>query len=129
VRELENIIERAVVLADDCLITPDDLELSNGPNKIYADLHSRRNRRVDDLKLSTLRDYTSIPLSVEDLKEIKQHLRERAVENVEKLFVVNALQRSHGNVARASVETGMLRPNFHAMMKKIGISAREYVES
>jgi DNA-binding NtrC family response regulator len=129
VRELENIIERAVVLADDSLITPDDLELSNGPNKIYADLHSRRNRRVDDLKLSPLRDYTSIPLSVEDLKEIKQHLRERAVENVEKLFVVNALQRSHGNVARASVETGMLRPNFHAMMKKIGISAREYVES
>jgi transcriptional regulator with GAF, ATPase, and Fis domain len=129
VRELENIIERAVVLADDCLITTDDLELNNGPNKIYADLHSRRNRRVDDLKLSPLRDYTSVPLSVEDLKEIKQHLRERAVENVEKLFVVNALQRSNGNVARASVETGMLRPNFHAMMKKIGISAREFVES
>jgi len=128
VRELENIIERAVVLADDALITADDLELGNGPNEIYADLHSRRNRRVDDLKLSPLRDYTSVPLSADDLKEIKQQLRERAVESVEKVFVVNALQRCNGNVTRASVETGMLRPNFQAMMKKIGISAREYVE-
>ena len=129
VRELENIIERAVVLAEYSLITPDDLELSHCSTEIYSDLHSRRNRRVDDLKLGHLRDYASVPLSVEDLKEIKQHLRKHAVENVEKIFVVSALQRHGGNVTRASEETGMLRPNFQAMMKKIGMSAREYVES
>ena len=129
VRELENIIERAVVLAEDSMITPDDLELSHGSTEICADLHSRRNRRIDDLKLGHVRDYSSVPLSVEDLKEIKRHLREHAVENVEKNFVISALQRHRGNVTRASEETGMLRPNFQAMMKKIGISAREYVES
>jgi len=111
VRELENIIERAVVLAEDCLITPEDLELSHGTNEVV-----------------TL-DYTAVPLSVEELKETKRHLREHAVEDVEKAFVVSALQRSRGNITRASEETGMLRPNFQAMMKKLGISAREYVES
>lgn len=51
------------------------------------------------------------------------------MEDVEKAFVVNALQRSHGSVTRAAEETGMLRPNFQAMIKKLGVSAREYVES
>lgn len=111
VRELENIIERAVVLAEDSLITPDDLELSIGSNELV------------------MLDYTAVPLSVEELKETKRHLREQAVEDVEKAFVINALQRNRGNITRAAEETGMLRPNFQAMMKKLGISAREYVES
>ena len=111
VRELENIIERAVVLAEDSLITPDDLELSIGSNELVA------------------LDYTVIPLNAEELKEAKRHLREQAVEDIEKAFVINALQRNRGNITRAAEETGMLRPNFQAMMKKLGISAREYVES
>ena len=112
VRELENIIERAVVLAEDSMITHDDLELN----------HSLSSGIIQQ-------DYTTVPISVEELKETKRHLREQAVEDVEKAFVVNALQRSHGNITRAAEETGMLRPNFQAMMKKIGVSAREYVES
>jgi len=111
VRELENIIERAVVLAEDSLITHEDLELGHA------------------LSETIISDYTAIPLSVEELKETKRQLREHAVEDVEKSFVVSALQRSKGNVTRAAEETGMLRPNFQAMMKKLGISAREYVES
>jgi DNA-binding NtrC family response regulator len=111
VRELENIIERAVVLAEDSLITPDDLELSIGANELVAP------------------DYSVVPLNVEELKEAKRHLREQAVEDIEKAFVINELQRNRGNITRAAEETGMLRPNFQAMMKKLGISAREYVES
>lgn len=111
VRELENIIERAVVLAEDSLITPDDLELSIGANELVAP------------------DYSVVPLNAEELKEAKRHLREQAVEDIEKAFVINALQRNRGNITRAAEETGMLRPNFQAMMKKLGISAREYVES
>ena len=111
VRELENIIERAVVLAEDSQITPDDLELSIGSNELV------------------MLDYSVVPLNAEELKEAKRHLREQAVEDIEKAFVINALQRNRGNITRAAEETGMLRPNFQAMMKKLGISAREYVES
>ncbi len=111
VRELENIIERAVVLAEGSLITPDDLELSISS------------------KEPVLLDYAVVPLNVEELKDAKRHLREQAVEDIEKSFVINALQRNNGNITRASEETGMLRPNFQAMMKKLGISARDYAES
>lgn len=111
VRELENIIERAVVLAEDSLITPDDLELGGAA-----------------ISEQVLLDYTAIPLSVEELKETKRQLREQAVEDVERAFVVNALQRNRGNITRAAEETGMLRPNFQAMMKKLGVSARDYAQ-
>ena len=129
VRELENIVERAVVLAEDNLFIHNDLELGDTSTEIYADLHSRRNRRADDFILSRLRDYASMPLNVEDLNEIKLHLLKHAAENVEKGVVISALQRHAGNVTRASEETGMLRPNFQEMMKKIGITAREYADS
>ena len=109
VRELENIIERAVVLAEDSLITPEDLELGGTVP-------------VESLAL----EYTAVPLSVEELKETKRHLREQAVEDVERAFVINALQRNRGNITRAAEETGMLRPNFQAMLKKLGVSARDY---
>lgn len=109
VRELENIIERAVVLAGDSLITPEDLEMGGAvPAEAYVP------------------EYTAIPFSVEELKETKRQLREQAVEDVERAFLINALQRNHGNITRAAEETGMLRPNFQAMMKKLGVSARDY---
>ena len=73
-------------------------------------------------------DLTLIPLNAKELKETKRQLREQAVEDVERAFVISALQRSHGNITRAAEETGMLRPNFQAMMKKLGVSARDYVE-
>ncbi len=110
VRELENIIERAVVLAEDSLITPEDLELGG----------------TVPVELLAL-EYTAIPQSVEELKETKRQLREQAVEDVERAFVINALQRNRGNITRAAEETRMLRPNFQAMLKKLGVSARDYV--
>lgn len=109
VRELENIIERAVVLAENGLITASDMEL--------GDLNAE----------ASLLEYSTVPSSLEELKEAKRHLREQAVEDVERMFVMSALQRNRGNITRAAEETGMLRPNFQAMIKKLGISARDYV--
>lgn len=106
VRELENIIERAVVLAEHTLIYREDLELGESS----ADTPQGSGDRV--------------PLNAEELKEMKRHIRDRAVESLECLFVKNALERNNWNVTRAAEETGILRPNFQSMMKKLGISAR-----
>jgi DNA-binding NtrC family response regulator len=106
VRELENIIERAVVLVEGGLIQKEDLELTL-PGE-------------DDPAL--LSNY--IPQSADELKETKRHIRERAVEPVEKAFAIHALKRNNWNITRAAEETGMLRPNFQALMKKLGISIR-----
>jgi DNA-binding NtrC family response regulator len=105
VRELENIIERAVVLTQSPIITKADLELelpSHGKEKA-----------------------SPVPLTAEELKETKRNLRERAVESVEKAFALEALKRNNWNITRAAEETGMLRPNFQALLKKLGISVRD----
>jgi len=107
VRELENIIERAVVLVEGDIIQTEDLEL-NSPDEESA-LH-----------------HPFVPHSLDELKEHKRQIRERAVEPVEKAFVLSALQRNNWNVTRAAEETGMLRPNFQALLKKLGISVKDY---
>lgn len=106
VRELENIIERAVVLAQDDQIRREDLELRSTEDNIL--------------------DEISIPLNTEELKENKRIARERAVEPVEKAFVYAALERNNWNVTKAAEETGMLRPNFQAMLKKLGVSVKNH---
>jgi DNA-binding NtrC family response regulator len=104
VRELENIIERAVVLAQGEMICRADLELPSSADTIEEEL--------------------SIPLNTEELKENKRLARERAVEPVEKAFVYAALERNNWNITKAAEETGMLRPNFQAMLKRLGISVK-----
>ena len=106
VRELENIIERAVVLAEGDVIRNEDLELWDS---------------TDTFPTSVIEH---IPLNAEELKEMKRHIRDHAMESLESVFVRNALERSNWNVTRAAEETGILRPNFQSMMKKLGISVR-----
>ena len=106
VRELENVIERAVVLVEGDLIQRNDLEL-----------HLPCEEREQHLA-------RLVPQSVDELKESKRQLREQAVESIEKAFVLHALQRNNWNVTRAAEETGMHRPNFQALLKKLGISVR-----
>lgn len=81
-----------------------------------------------DLELPTSAGITeeeiSIPLNTEELKENKRLARERAVEPVEKAFVYAALERNNWNITKAAEETGMLRPNFQAMLKRLGISVK-----
>ncbi len=109
VRELENIIERAVVLTQGDLIQRDSLELptSQEMESILPDIPT--------------------PTNTDELKEIKRIAREQAVEPVEKAFVYAALERNNWNVTKAAEETGMLRPNFQALLKKLGISVKDHV--
>ena len=110
VREVENIIERAVVLAEGDLIQLDDLELGYARN----------------LEQQTVTPDNIAPANLDELKEAKRQIREKALEDVERAFVISALERNHGNITRAAEETGMLRPNFQALLKKLGISGRDY---
>jgi transcriptional regulator with GAF, ATPase, and Fis domain len=106
VRELENIIERAVVLSHSDLLQRQDLEMP-------GDDHS-----------SALSADQSVPCDANELKERKRLLREEAVVPLERAFLLNAMDRNDWNITRAAEEVGMQRPNFQAMLKKLGISSR-----
>ncbi|MCM0080059.1 sigma-54 dependent transcriptional regulator [Geomonas sp. Red32] len=109
VRELVNTIERAVVLAEGSVVQKENLELAEAAEGAPG---------FDGY----------VPTTAEDLKEMKRQIRDRSVESVEKAFVMNALKRSNWNISRAAEETGMLRPNFQTMLKRLGISVKDYFE-
>ena len=109
VRELENLIERAVVLSQSDLVQRQDLEMPG-----------------DDLDAYEAGSKIA-PLDVNELKERKRLLREEAVVPLERAFLLSALDRNDWNITRAAEEVGMQRPNFQAMLKKQGISVRNRI--
>jgi len=104
VRELENTIHRAVILATDKVIR--QAHLIN-----IVDM-------VPQLDLE-------VPRTSDELKRIKKAAREKSVEGIERLFVLEALKRNAWNVTKSAEETGMQRANFQALMKKYGIRVRD----
>ncbi|MBI3371829.1 MAG: sigma-54-dependent Fis family transcriptional regulator [Betaproteobacteria bacterium] len=102
VRELENTMHRAMILTSDKAIR--QAHLANIMESLPLD--------------------REVPRTGEELKRIKKEARERSVEDIEKLFVVEALKRNAWNVTRSAEETGMQRTNFQALMKKYQIRVR-----
>ena len=108
VRELENTMERIAVMTDEEVILPRHfpLPLQESPQAIAFE----------------------VPKTSDDLREAKKNLRDKAVEEVEKLFVLGALSRNGWNVTRSAKDVGMLRPNFQALMRKYNIKSSEREE-
>jgi DNA-binding NtrC family response regulator len=105
VRELKNVVERLVVTVDDETIRE-------------AHLPSHIVQRAPDRA-------PAVPRTNEELKAMKRVTHERLCGELERGFVLDALRRNQWNVSRAARETGMLRPNFHALMRRHGIRAEE----
>lgn len=101
VRQLENVIERAIVMAEGDTITTDHLPFAVRSEIAHPD--------------------TPIPKSSDELKEIKKKLRESSVESIEKSFILDALTRNDWNITRSAKDVGMQRPNFQVLMKKYNI--------
>ncbi len=99
VRQLRNIIERAVILCEKDKISPKELPLLGE----MADIEE-------------LIDH--VPETNDELKRIKKEIRQKAVLNVEKNFVMNALMKNDWNVTQAARKVGLQRTNFQALMKK-----------
>ncbi len=102
VRQLRNVIERAVILCESDQITLKELPIfGNGHD--FGQL-------VD-----------AVPSTNEELKRVKKEIRKKATDQVEANFIRSALDRCDWNITRAARETGLQRTNFQNMMKKHGI--------
>ncbi len=101
IRELENIIERAVIMSDEEEIFPQNFPFPLPDSEEGLFFH--------------------VPQNSDELRELKKHLRDKAVEEAERLFVLGALTRNDWNVTRSSKDVGMLRQNFQALMRKYHI--------
>jgi DNA-binding NtrC family response regulator len=105
VRELRNIVERLAILCDQDRIEPHHL-----PAEI----------RQANLRPAMT---SSIPRTWEEFKQLKQQVRDAAVQQLERRFLVESLERCGGNVSRAAEEIGIQRTNLHALMRKYGMTS------
>ena len=102
VRQLRNIIERAVIMCEGERIGIETLAL-DGPASDLDEIMSH------------------VPESNAELKQAKKEIRQKAVCQVEKNFLVKALTESGWNVSRAAKKVGIQRSNFQTMMRKYQI--------
>lgn len=101
VRELENVIERSVVLAD-----ADTIHVRDLPPKVAGNAVADPGRRVAENDLSTL-SY--------------QEAKERAFQSFNKAYITNVMRQAGGNISLASAKAGMDRSNFKKILKKYDI--------
>ena len=101
VRQLEAFVERAVIACDGDVVEPRHLPRTLARQTLPADLQ--------------------IPTTNKDFLALKKRLREQAVNDLEREFVLEALQRNQWNVTRAAAEVGIQRPNFQMLMRKHGV--------
>ncbi|HEY3352210.1 MAG TPA: sigma-54 dependent transcriptional regulator [Polyangia bacterium] len=64
-----------------------------------------------------------VPRTNQEFLALKKKLREQAVAELEREFLLQALERNAWNVTRAALEVGIQRPNFQALMRKHGLRA------
>jgi DNA-binding NtrC family response regulator len=105
VRQLESAIERAVISCDGTTIEPQHLPMAvtrAGSPEPYP-----------------------VPQNNREFLALKKKLREQAIGELEREFVLESLQRNDWNVTRAAQDVNIQRPNFQALMRKHAIrSAR-----
>jgi two-component system NtrC family response regulator len=105
VRELKNLIERLVGTVDDDFVRVEHL-----PAKI-----SGMAPPGPDVAAGP------VPENLQELKNSKRQLKEKVYEQVERAFLLNALDRTGWNIKHAAALVGMQRTNFHALMRRCGV--------
>lgn len=102
VRELEHVIERAMVLANGEKITVAEL-----PQSLQS---------VPVGQTATPQQYMDLPF-----KEAKAHL----VEDFERRYIGEVLRKYQGNISRAAWHSGIDRRSLHRLLAKYGMDATE----
>jgi len=103
IRQLENVMEWATITCDKDMIEPSHL-----PRELFRQNVVRQ---------------MAVPHSNNELLAMKKKLRDQAIAELERVFVLQALERNDWNVSRAAREVGVKRQNFQAMMRKHHISS------
>lgn len=107
VRELENVIERAVVFANS-----DTIQASDLPPKVLGETYYL----AEDVSDACLSQYGY------------QEAKDKAMYSFNQSYLANLLKQMKGNLSNAADKAGMDRSNFKKIIKKYGIDINEFKE-
>ncbi len=102
VRQLRNTVERAVIQCDGETIGLKDLLFGDPGGDLTALL-------------------AHVPETNAELVTLKKEIRQKAVHQIEKHFILQALSQCDGNVTQAARKVGLKRTNFQTLMRKYDI--------
>ena len=108
VRELENTLVRAMILCGSDCIEARDLP--------------------EEMRQEERKEETKIPGDREELKQLKKEAQQKAKEEIEKRFIIEALRQGEGNIVRSAEKVGMDRRQFQNLIKKYGISKKDFLK-
>jgi len=105
IRELENVIERAVVLSKNKILTLDDLP--------------------DNIKSPVDLETDLFPHNSSQLNHTKKKLIDESIGPLEKNFITHALRKTGGNVSEAARITQMHRKQFQRLMSRYDLKPQD----
>ncbi|MGB3976743.1 MAG: helix-turn-helix domain-containing protein, partial [bacterium] len=109
IRELENVIERAVLLCDKTELTLVDFDLDSAP----TDSDNQRK--------------SSISGQSDESMNLKLFLKEQT-DPIEKEIILSALKKTHGNISRAAKLVGLSRKGLQLKLRKHSIDPAKISE-
>jgi len=104
VRQLKNVIERLVIMTDRQVVDLFDL--------------------TNNLQVRGFWGEDAVPKTRQELMAVKNRIMEQAFGQLEKLFLMRALEESEGNITLAAQSVGMKRSNFSVLVKKHNLSLK-----
>ena len=106
VRELQHVIERAVALATEDIVRPQDL-----PDQLWKEGHSSESDSSGEVS------HLNLPF-----KEAK----ESTIEAFERKYIISLLTKHRGNISRAAEGSGIDRRSIHRLLAKHGIDTSSF---
>jgi len=104
VRELRNVVERMAILCDG-----DHVGVPHLPPEVR--------------QAPPRSSITRLPRNWEEFKALKHQVRDAAVQELERRFLGELIERNGGNISRAAEDAGMQRTHLHALMRKYGLTS------
>jgi two-component system response regulator PilR (NtrC family) len=108
VRELENVLERAITLCEDNVIKADDLNLP--ASAVVTQTEPTTDEVVEEL----------VPENV-DIEPDKNFSLEKQLENIERTAILKALEKTKYNKTAAAKQLGMSFRSLRYRLKKLGL--------
>jgi len=132
IRELRNVLERASIIDEDGIITPEDLapSPSSSPSPSPSPSTSTSLSHSSSLPLSTPISPFPYPTTASSVSQPREEIGKlnAMLEDSERQMLIDALGKNRGNVVAVARDLGIARRTLYDKLKKLGVEPAKFRE-